>query len=215
MNTHKHRIAVNPVAINEYKKGINMENFDIEIPMQLLDAALICTAKSDVRFYLEGIALDDGHIVSTDGHRGFACAIEGLNKETPQIILPADAVRYFLKKISPKERSLICKLNVDLKNRKGELRFVDSVESFTLIDAKYPEWQRIFPRAVDSTYNGEYPQFNWIFLTDFQKVQKALGGKGKEAGTMLYPTGKNSAALVGFENTNFNHAKGVVMPLRS
>lgn len=193
-----------------------MEKFEIEIPMQLLDAALICTAKNDVRFYLCGIALDDGHIVATDGHRGFACEIKALNKDTPQIILPAEAVRYFLKKIRPVDRSEDCILKVDFKNKKGELRFVDSVESFSLIDAKYPEWQRIFPnRLVDGVNNDDYPQFNWNYLTDFQKVQKALGGSGKEGGVMLYPTGKNTAAVIGFEKTGFNHAKGVVMPLRS
>ncbi|RZG47016.1 hypothetical protein [Acinetobacter wuhouensis] len=193
-----------------------MENIEIEVPMQLLDAALICVAKKDVRFYLCAIALDDGHIVSTDGYRGFACEVKGLKKDMPQIIMPSDAVRYFLKKIPPVDRSYECHLKVDFKNKKAELHFSDASESFTLIDAKYPNWQPIFPnRLVEGVNNDDYPQFNWAYLTDFQKVQKALGGSGKEGGVRLYPTGKNTAAVIGFENTNFNHAKGAVMPLRS
>lgn len=191
-----------------------MENIEIHLPMKLLEAALICVAKNDVRFYLCGIALDDGHIVSTDGHRGFVCKLEGLDKDTPQIILPADAIRYFLKKVPSKDKQHKCILKVNLESKKGELHFFDASEFFTLIDNKYPQWQRIFPQTVETIYKGHYPQFNWQYLVDFQKVQKALGGSGKEAGVLLYPTGTNTAALIEFKGTDFNHAKGVVMPMR-
>ena len=56
-----------------------MENIEIEVPMQVLDAATFCAAKNDVRFYLNGVAINKGHVVSTDGHRAFACKIDLLN----------------------------------------------------------------------------------------------------------------------------------------
>lgn len=192
-----------------------MENIEIEIPMQVLDAATFCAAKNDVRFYLCGVAIDKGHIVSTDGHRGFACALENVSKELPQIIIPTESVNYFLKKLPAKNRKGDCRLIFNPRTREGELRFdpLTVKESFVGHDAKYPDWQRIFPRAVEPEYNGIYPQFNWSYVQDFQKVQKALGGKGLLA--LLHPTGANSAALVTFKKTNFDHAKGVVMPLRA
>ncbi|WP_347460965.1 hypothetical protein ABEF79_05895 [Acinetobacter sp. ANC 7454] len=192
-----------------------MENIELEIPMQLLAAAAICAAVNDVRFYLCGIAIDKGHIVSTDGHRGFACEIEGVSADLPQIIIPTESVNFFLKKLPAKNRKANCRLIFNPRTREGELRFDALIvkESFVGHDAKYPDRQRIFPRAVEPEYKGIYPQFNWAYMYDFQKVQKALGGKGLL--TLLHPTGANSAALVTFDNTNFDHAKGVIMPLRA
>ena len=51
-----------------------MEN--INIPIRLLKAALICTAKQDVRWYLTGVAIKDGAVSATDGHRMFTCEID-------------------------------------------------------------------------------------------------------------------------------------------
>ena len=192
-----------------------MENIEIEIPMQLLDAATITAAVKDIRFYLNAIAIDKGHIVSTDGHRGFACELENVDKELAQIIIPTESVKFFLKKIPAKNRKGHCRLIFDPKSREGELRFdaLNVKESFIGCDGKYPDWQRIFPRTVDSEYKGLYPQFNWSYMADFQKIQKALGGKGLLA--LLHPTAANTAALVTFDSTDFDHAKGVIMPLRT
>lgn len=191
-----------------------MENIEIEIPMQVLDAATICTAVKDVRFYLKGVAINKGHVVSTDGHRAFACKIDGLD-ENLEVIIPTDAVKFFLKKVPSKNRKGHCKLSYDFKTHQGEISFegLNAKEPFIGIDGKYPDWKRIFPRTVDSEYKGIYPQFNWTYMHDFQKVQKALGGKGMLA--LLHPKSANEAALVTFDNTDFDHAKGVIMPMRA
>ncbi len=215
MASYRNRITATPVAISEYQKETNMENIEIEIPMQLLDAATYCAAVRDVRFYLNGIALDKGHIVSTDGHRGFACELKGVSPDMPQIIIPTDVVKFFLKKVPTKNRRGNCTLRFDFKTRQGEFTYegLNAKEVFLGTDAKYPDWQRIFPRSVDSEYKGIYPQFNWSYMYDFQKIQKALGGKGLLAS--LHPKSANEAALVTFDNTDFDHAKGVIMPMRA
>lgn len=220
MASYRNRITATPVAISEYQKETNMENIEIEIPMQLLDAATYCAAVRDVRFYLCGIAINKGHIVSTDGHRAFACQIEGLNEEI-EFIIPTDAIKHFLKKLPSKLRKANCKVIFDPRAQKGEIIFEKrdgqhieyARELFVAIDGKFPDWKRIFPRTVDSEYKGIYPQFNWAYMHDFQKVQKALGGKGMLA--LLHPKSANEAALVTFDNTDFDHAKGVIMPLRA
>lgn len=215
MAIYRNRITATPVALHEYQKETNMENIELEIPKQLLDAATITAAVKDVRFYLNAIAIDKGHIVSTDGHRGFACELENVDKELAQIIIPTDAVKFFLKKVPSKNRKGHCKLSYDFKTHQGEISFegLNAKESFIGIDGKYPDWKRIFPRTVDSEYKGNYPQFNWTYMHDFQKVQKALGGKGMLA--LLHPKSANEAALVTFDNTDFDHAKGVIMPMRA
>lgn len=91
-------ITATPVEISEYQKEETMTNkIEFEVPMQVLDAATYCSAKNDIRFYLCGIAINKGHVVSTDGHRAFACKIDGLNEEI-EFIIPTDSVKAFIKK---------------------------------------------------------------------------------------------------------------------
>ena len=192
-----------------------MENIQIEVPMQLLDAATITAAVKNVRFYLNAVAIDKGYIVSTDGHRGFACEVDNVDKELPQIIIPTESVKFFLKKIPAKNRKGHCLIRFDPKTREGEIRFdaLIAKESFIGCDAKYPDWQRIFPREVAGEYQGRYPTFNWTYMADFQKIHKAIGGNGLQV--LLYPTGVNTAAKVVFYSTPYPKAQGVVMPLRA
>lgn len=209
------QVTATPVAISEYQKETNMENIEIEIPMQLLDAATITAAVKDIRFYLNAVAIDKGHVVSTDGHRGFACEVDNVDKELPQIIIPTESVKFFLKKIPAKNRKGHCQIKFNPKTREGEILFegLNAKESFIGCDGKYPDWQRIFPREVTAEYQGYYPTFNWAYMHDFQKMHKALGGNGLQV--LLYPTGVNSAAKVVFDSTPYPKAKGVIMPLRA
>lgn len=208
------QVTATPVAIREYQKETNMENIEIEIPMQVLDAATFCAAKNDVRFYLNGVAINKGHVVSTDGHRAFACKIDGLD-ENISLIIPTEAIKAFIKKVPSKNRKGHCVISIDHSTQQGKIsNFPLQVhELFIPIDGKFPEWQRIFPKDVPSEYQGHYPTFNWAYMTDFQKMHKALGGNGLQV--LLYPTGVNSAAKVVFDSTPYPKAKGVIMPLRA
>lgn len=199
-----------------------MENIEIEIPMQVLDAATFCAAKNDVRFYLNGVAIDKGHVVATDGCRAFACELENVGKDLPQILIPTESVKAFIKKVPTKLRKANCKVIFDPRAKKGEIIFEQrdgriieyAREFFVGHDGKYPDWQRIFPRGVDSEYKGHYPTFNWSYMADFQKMHKALGGNGLQV--LLYPTSVNAVALVEFNDTKFfSNAKACIMPLRA
>lgn len=216
MGSYRNRITVTQVAPTEYQLGNNtMENIEIELPMMLLDAATICAAKSDVRFYLNGVAIDQGHIVSTDGHRAFACDLQVVSKELPQIILPTESVKAFLKKIPAKNRKAVCNLSFDPKTKQGKLSYhnLQAHELFIGIDGKFPDWKRIFPKNVPTEFQGVYPQFNWSYMQDFQKVHKALGGNGLQV--LLYPRSASESALVHFDSTQFNHAVACIMPMRA
>jgi DNA polymerase III beta subunit, central domain len=214
MASYRNRITATPVALHEYQKETNMENIEIEIPMQVLDAATICTAVKDVRFYLNGVAINKGHVVSTDGHRAFACKIDGLD-ENIEVIIPTEAIKAFIKKVPSKNRKGHCTIVVDRNARQGKIsNFPLQVhELFIPIDGKFPDWQRIYPKDAPFEYQGHYPTFNWSYMADFQKMHKALGGNG--INVLLRPKSKNEAALVDFDGTLFDHhAKGVIMPLR-
>lgn len=190
-----------------------MSQIKIEVAMQLLNAATICAAKKDIRFYLMGIAINRGHVVSTDGHRAFACPVEGISPDL-EFIIPTEAVNAFIKKVPATSRKRNCCIVFDPITKRGEINYgTDVCEVFNGIDGKFPDWMRAFPRAKAETCDGMFPQFNWQYLADFQKIHKALGGNG--VGTHVYPSSTNTVATVEFSSQPFQDARGYVMPIRS
>ncbi|ENW78198.1 hypothetical protein F909_03884 [Acinetobacter sp. ANC 3929] len=164
-----------------------MGNIEIELPIQLLEAATICASKKDIRKVLIGVAFSHGHITSCDGHRAFACPIKGLD-ENVELIIPLDDIKHFLKQVPSKHRHEICKVIFDPHAKKGEIVITEKNVAarilFVAIDGKYPDWRRIFPKDLPPSinYEGSIPQFNWQYLADFQKVHKILGGDGLNVG---------------------------------
>lgn len=191
-----------------------MLNF--QIPLAVLKAAIVCAAKSDIRFYLNGVAIDKGHIVSTDGHRLFYMELDELDSDMQQVVIPREAIEYLAKKATGiKDLKKMCIVNLQGSNGKLTVQGTDIVENFQAIDGKFPEWQRIIPKADGSEYKGEYPTFNWQYLVDFQKIAKALGDKCKVPLVKVTPTvGPSNAVHIDFVDTEFK-ARGVLMPLRA
>lgn len=181
------------------------------IPMQLLEAALLCAAKTDVRFYLQGVAISKGHLVSTDGHRGFAAPVRDMPEDI-DVIIPSEAIQSFMRKHKPSHRKGNCVFSYD--GAEGEIQSItgDIRETFRLIDAKYPDWERVFPRSY-SIENAKCRQFNWQYLVDAQKMSKILGGSGTEV--YIYPQENPcEAAHVVLNTPDFSNVRMVIMPLR-
>ncbi len=222
MASYRNRITATRVALTEYQKEINMENIEIEVPIQLLHASTICAAKKDVRFYLNGVAFSHGHITSCDGHRAMACPITGLD-ENVEFIIPTEAINFFLKKIPTKYRNFSCVITFDPKSKSGKISSHphQAHELFMGIDGKYPDWRRIFPRALPPSheFKGSIPQFNWQYLVDFQKVHKILGGNGINVGFRAQSA--NEVAGIFFSGSafedggRFQEVKACLMPLRT
>lgn len=188
--------------------------FEAELPLTLLKAALICTAKEDVRFYLVGVAIDQGHIVATDGHRAFYAPVP-VAQDAPQVIIPRSAIDFFLKKATAELKKKAEKATVKVSITEGctgELRTATVSETFVPIDGKFPEWKRIIPKFKAEEYQGGDLSFNWSYMADFQKIAKILGSKND--GAILIPNKEtNGAALVEFVDPRFP-AKGIIMPMR-
>lgn len=195
-----------------------MENIEIEVPMQLLDAATITAAVNDVRRYLKSIVIDQGYVVSTDGHRAFAGKAHTLSGEEPQIVIPIESVKYFLKKIPAKNRRANCIIRFSTKNRQGQIEFkgLNAIETFDAIGDKYPNWKQVIPKYESCEYEGPYIQFNWDYLHDSLKIVKALGARPENKNTLVRPNmeGVSKGARVELFNTDFSDVVYVVMPLR-
>lgn len=188
-------------------------NLNFEVPLVLLKSALVCAAKNDIRFYLNGVALDQGHIVATDGHRMFYAPFESI-KDLPQIIIPREAIEFIAKKASGIGKKDPEKVNVKIHidGCKGTLNVLDCTESFTLIDGKFPEWKRIIPKPAMQKYESQTLMFNWQYMADFQKIAKLLGCK--YSGVELSPSSINTqAAIIDFFHPYFP-CNGVLMPMR-
>lgn len=189
----------------------------IKIPIQLLEAATISVAKNDIRTYLNGVAINRGHVVSTDGHRVFACKIDNLDKDF-EVIIPTETVKAFIKKVPVKNRSGFCLLEWNSADKQGELS-VSSLkirELFIGIDGKFPDWRRIIPSKSQCAYSGPQIQFNWEYIVDSYKFFKILGGKDPQRYVRVFPNtlGAGQPARIEFENIEFRDAVYVDMPLK-
>lgn len=182
----------------------------IVIPIPLLEAALICVAKKDVRFYLEGVAINKGHLVATDGHRMFAAPLEGVDPDL-KVIIPSKAIRSFIKKLSPTQRKAKCHFIQDYS--RAQLTTLDGgeVESFALVDATYPEWERCMVRKYTKK-EAVCKQFNWDYLADFNKMAKILGARVPSP--HIYPQPNGMAAPVELNCIDFPLVRATVMPVR-
>lgn len=191
---------------------------NIDVPLALLKAALVCTAKEDVRFYITGVCIDRGHVVATDGHRMIHMQITPeIGESHRQIIIPAEAIDFLAKKVA-KEKTLKrvpVTVNIDVLDFDCTLSIGDGliVEHTKLIDGKYPDWKRVIPKSNNTGKDTpEVLLFNWTYMADFAKCATILGG-GKYPAVELEPTFVNQAAFVRFPKTDYE-AAGVIMPMR-
>lgn len=180
----------------------------ITIDHNTIKALLICAAKQDVRYYLNGVCVDarasDVTLVTTDGHRMLAYpvatdAIEALT--VGQYIIPREA----LEAVKPaKAGRVTLPITIEIDTAKGlENKITGATSVVTpLIDGKFPDWRRVLPKTV----SGEPAQYQAEYLGDFGRIAELLGTKHPH----VHHNG-SSAAIVG----NLGAALGVLMPMRS
>jgi DNA polymerase-3 subunit beta len=165
-----------------------------------LKALLICAAKNDIRYYLNGVHFEStptGYIAaSTDGHR-LLC-----------INLPHDEPKPDFKGLIP--RALIeavtkCKAKVITISIDGDnvAMLGDINIAGKLAEGVFPDFRRAVPTSVTGVAGS---QFNNEYLVDFDKVGKLLNG-GKAS--VLQNDG--ACAMVKFDRDD---VVGVCMPMR-
>jgi len=203
----------------------------IDLGTATVKALLLCAAKGDVRYYLEGVCIDLAtpgrvHLVATDGHRMLvanASMADVLGDAPfrdllePRFIIP----RALLASVKPRKSKTAAGYTLTVIRtadrpdpQRDGVTIVGSV-SFKLegetvgiadpIDGKYPDWRKILPSAL----SGELAQFDYGYLGTFGTISALLAYDKKKTFATIGHNGKGPA-LIGLPGENF----GILMPLR-
>ncbi len=178
----------------------------MDINIRLLKAAALVASKEQVRYYLNGVAVQAGprglYLVATDGHRALAFRQSGDDLPEVNIIIPADIIAG----IKPPKGVDIVYLTKESESR-WRIDYCGASISFAPIDGTFPDWRRIVPKET----SGELAQFDPAYIGDFAKVAKALGANAK-AGVKISHNGPGPALVTfGDDIDGF----GLLMPTRA
>jgi len=146
----------------------------LSLKKSTLEAALLCAAVNDVRYYLKGAQIEvfnNGGLwyivtTSTDGHCLFNKIdhpIDENENEYPDgaidFVIPIDAIKAAIKNADKKAQYLTLEYIAD--------KYILENVIFTPIDGRFPDYRRVIPLTLD----GNIQQFNWDYLV---KGNKAL-----------------------------------------
>ena len=147
----------------------------VSIKKSTLEAALLCAAVNDVRYYLKGAQIEllkdagNWHIITTatDGHCLFN-KIDYLNGDEPFNDIPEGAVHFTI----PNDALKAAIKNADKKARFLTLEYTSDkyiLENviFTPVDGRFPDYRRVIPLTLDNKIQN----FNYEYLV---KGNKAL-----------------------------------------
>jgi DNA polymerase-3 subunit beta len=144
----------------------------MEINLRLLKAANLAASKEQVRYYLQGVAVQadakGSYLVATDGHRLLAFRQSGAcyGGDPIDIIIPSDIIAG----IKLNKHIETAELTRESDNA-WRLDYCGTSIIFAPIDGTFPEWRRVVPETTD----GAPAQFNPAYVGDMAKVKKALG----------------------------------------
>jgi hypothetical protein len=184
----------------------------ITLKTSVLRAALICAAKKDLRYYLQGICIsingpDIAMVYGTDGRILFAgqCPIEVIDSPEAygfQIIIPSDTIKAIDKKAE----------FIDLETIEGGAKdyYLLGNARFQAFDARYPDISRVVP-ARDSFAEQKISYFDPELLVKGNEALAIYYGDKKGKIFPLSQRGDSSGAI----HNNQNDAVVVVMPMRN
>lgn len=164
------RFSLNPLAADDYPLMAPSEESLSFIVLQkeikrIISTTSFAMAQQDVRFYLNGmlweVRADSLRAVATDGHRlamctrPISCAQDGLR----QVIVPRKAVVELSRLLNTDEDP------VDITLSNNTLCVVTPDFTFTskLVDARFPDYERVLPRGGDKILVGNRDDFKQGF----------------------------------------------------
>ena len=184
----------------------------ITLKTSVLRAALICAAKKDLRYYLQGVCVSINHpdiamVYGTDGHVLFAgqCPIVVIDAPEAygfQIIIPSDTIKAIDKKSE----------FIDLETIDGGAKdyYLLGNARFQAIDARYPDISRVGP-SRDSFSELKPSNFDPELLVKGNEALAMFYGAKKGKVFPLHQRGNDSGTI----HNNQNDAVVVVMPMRN
>ena len=184
----------------------------ISLKTSVLRAALLCSAKKDIRYYLQGICISFNHpevamVCGTNGHILFAgqCPIDVI--EAPEaygfeIIVPGDVIKGLDKKAE------VVMLETIDSMPKGY--YVLGNSRFQAIDARFPDVSRVIP-SRDAFAEIKPSYFKPEYLCTANEALAMYYGSKKDICYPLHTRGDGSGVV----HMNRNDALVVVMPMRN
>lgn len=184
----------------------------ITLKTSVLRAALLCSAKKDIRYYLQGICISINHpeiamVYGTNGHILFAgqCPIDVI--EAPdaygfEIIVPGDVIKGLDKKAD------VVMLETIDSMPKGY--YVLGNSRFQAIDARFPDVSRVIP-SRDAFAEIKPSYFKPEYLCTANEALAMYYGDRKDKCYSLAQRGDASGVV----HNERNDALVVVMPMRN
>jgi len=184
----------------------------ITLKTSVLRAALLCSAKKDIRYYLQGICISFNHpeiamVCGTNGHILFAgqCPIDVI--EAPEaygfeIIVPGDVIKGLDKKAN------VVMLETIDSMPKGY--YVLGNSRFQAIDARFPDISRVIP-SRDAFAEIKPSYFKPEYLCTANEALAMFYGDKKDKCYSLAQRGDASGVV----HNERNDALVVVMPMRN
>ena len=184
----------------------------ITLKTSVLRAALLCSAKKDIRYYLQGICISFNHpeiamVCGTNGHILFAgqCPIDVI--EAPEaygfeIIVPGDVIKGLDKKTD------VVMLETIDAMPKGH--YVLGNTRFQAIDARFPDVSRVIP-SRDAFSELKVSYFKPEYLCTANEALAMFYGDRKDKCYSLAQRGDASGVV----HNERNDALVVVMPMRN
>ena len=184
----------------------------ITLKTSVLRAALICSAKKDIRYYLQGVCVSINHpniamVYGTDGHVLFAGQSPIVCHVAPEnygfdVIIPSDTIKAIDKRVE----------FVDLMTIEGGEKgyYLLGNSRFQAIDARFPDISRVVP-ARDAFSEIKASYFDPELLVKGNEALAMYYGDKKGKVFPLSQRGDYSGAI----HNNQNDAVVVVMPMRN
>ncbi|RZS80633.1 hypothetical protein [Pigmentiphaga kullae] len=198
---------------------MSAEKAVIHATPKLLKAAAYAAAKSDIRWYLQGVYIeataDQTIAVATNGHFMVAVRDQAKNEvsEPTSLILPAKIVAALSKPVVAGRWDHAHRLQ-----RVGGNKWSCELPgwgcglsaTFSQVDGKYPDWRRVIP----SSMSGEPGVFNQQYVHLIHEAAKAFTNS-KQTNVIVMADGPVKGAVVRADTARIGDFIGIVMPIRS
>jgi DNA polymerase III sliding clamp (beta) subunit (PCNA family) len=157
----------------------------MDISVKHLKCMLPFVAKQDIRYYLNGLAIQGDKMITSDGHRMTICRLDG--DTGLDVIVPISAVKAAIQ--------LAETSSVEITGERiGDVFYKP-------IEGTFPNWKKIVPKALKKSSN-KYFAFNPRYLGDYSKMKVILGCTRYD-GIVIYQETEHSPAVIDINEDRF------------
>jgi DNA polymerase III subunit beta len=183
----------------------------VTIQRDQLMAALCTAAKSDIRYYLNGVYLEatnmETRLTSTDGHTISLQRADAKDENEVDGVLRMILPRDLCERVKKNKMLPVVWIDNDDDSNEWMLTDIGTRISFKPVEGKFPDYRRIIP----SQTSGEAARFNPLLIGQFVKAAVILGAGKKDYPDVRIAHNGTDSALVSIGRSDY---LGVLAPLR-